>query len=326
MALEALLGFRNSDNTENINAKMVGLVPKGILKGGYVVPEPSSMQVRVKGSDDDTYVLLAFTDDGMLVRERNEEHVLSVTAGITNVLVLRAKYLESQDPVKKLEVMSLGAYHADPDVDSLIRFCSISPPAGSTAVSSDDIDMSFRDSIEGFTRKILRGVVPTQEDLPSVTGFPATAEINFLSNNFFEGSSIEISTGVVTEQFPIVAPISFKIAPPATPGLSRQLNPSQRSIVTSYWDNSGLVTVTTSASHDLTTGQAIKIFGSISPNSYSMNGGWAPIVVTSASSFTFAANTTQLGPVSFTATGGVLVRTDVFATCICKLATGVTHD
>jgi len=230
MALETLLNFRNVDSTENINARLAGLIPKGIVKGGQVVPEPASLQVRVKGDGISPFVLLAFASDGMVIREMSEEHVLPVTAGITSVLVLRAKYVAAVGgTISGFEMMSLGAYQTEPDQEALIRLCSISPPSGVTAVLTEHINMGFRDSIEGFTRKIVRGVVDTKEDLPAVSGFPAQAEINFLKNTFALGTTITIGTPVGAVAFPIVSAGSWKLASPNEPGLSR-LNPSQKSV------------------------------------------------------------------------------------------------
>jgi hypothetical protein len=227
MAIETILGFRNVDSTENLNARLSGLVPKGIVKGGIVVPEPASLQVRVKGNPEDGVVFLAFGKDGMMVRERAEERVLPIVAGLTNVIALRCKYLESQPPIVSLEVMTLGAYNNDPEKDTLIRFASVTPPANATAVLPEHINSSFRDSVEGFKRGVVRGVVDTKVDLPATSGFPATAEINLTSNTFAEGSSISLSTGATSLSFPLVSPISFPVASPSVPGLSR-VNPSQK--------------------------------------------------------------------------------------------------
>ena len=206
--LETLLHFRNIDSTENLNARLAGLIPKGIVKGGIVVPEPASLQVRIKGDGLSPFILLAFASDGMVIRERSEEHVLPVEAGITSVIALRAKYVESLGgTIAQFEVIPLGSYQSDPDPDSLIRLCSVTPPAGATAVLSEHINLGFRDSIEGFTRRIVRDVVGTKEDLPSVSGFPALAEINFLSNNFALGATITMGTGAGDVSFPIVSPV-----------------------------------------------------------------------------------------------------------------------
>src|SRR5690606_5849878 len=131
-------------------------------------------------------------------------------------------------------------------------------PSGATSVSPEDIDLSFRDSIEGFQRGIVRGVVDTKEDLPAVSGFPAVAEVNFLANDFVSGTAITVSTVAVTEVFPIVPPISFKLAPPSEPGLSR-INPSQVEIVSAVETiSTGEVTVTTSVPHGLVNGNQIR--------------------------------------------------------------------
>lgn len=260
--LETLLKFRNLDSSENINARLAGLIPKGIVKGGLVVPEPASLQVRIKGDGESPYILLAFASDGMVIRERSEEHVLAVEAGITSVIALRAKYVESQDgTIARFEVIPLGSYQNDPDPASLVRLCSVTPPAGSTAVLAEHIDMGYRDSIEGFTRRIVREVVGTKEDLPAVSGFPAIAEINFLGNDFVLGSTITMGTGAGLVSFPIVSAVNFSVAPPSVPGLSR-VNPSQRSIVAVTQNPiSGLVTAVTSTPHGFIPLQWVRISG-----------------------------------------------------------------
>lgn len=262
MSLETLLHFRNIDSTENLNARLAGLIPKGIVKGGIVVPEPASLQIRIKGDGVSPFILLAFASDGMVVRERNEEHVLPVQAGITSVIVLRAKYVESQGgTIARFEVIPLGSYQNDPDPDSLIRLCSVTPPAGSTAVLSEHINMGFRDSIEGFTRRIVREVVGTKEDLPAVSGFPAIAEINFLGNNFALGSSVIMGTTAGLVNFPIVSPVNFRVDSPTAPGLSR-LNPGEKNIIgVTQSPLSGKVTAVTSTPHGFTAGQYVRISG-----------------------------------------------------------------
>ena len=262
MSLENLLQFRNIDSTENLNARLAGLIPKGIVKGGIVVPEPASLQVRIKGDGVSPFILLAFASDGMVVRERSEEHVLPVQAGITSVVCLRAKYVEAQGgTIARFEVIPLGSYQNDPDPTSLVRLCSVTPPAGVTAVLSEHINMGFRDSIEGFTRRIVREVVGTKEDLPAVSGFPAIAEINFLSNNFVLGSSVIMGTTAGVGQFPIVSPVNFRVASPSTPGLSR-LNPSQKSIIAlTQSPLSGIVTAVTSEPHGFIANQYVRISG-----------------------------------------------------------------
>jgi len=321
MALEALLKFKNIDSTENINARLAGLIPKGVLKGGVVTAEPASLQVRVKGTLGEPWVLLAFSSGGMLIRERSEEYVLPVVAGVVNVVVLRAKYLESQAPLTSLEVMTLGAYQADTEKDSLIRLASVTPPLGAVSVNAEDIDLSFRDSIEGFTRRILRDVVTTKEDLPAVSGFPATAEINFVANNFLTNTTISVSAGLLTEVFSIVPAINFVVGSPSIPGLSR-VNPSQKSIVSAVEAAlSGIVTVTTATPHGLAPGNQIRISGSSAPGANSV---WTVDATgLTASSFRFVKGGSAT---PFTSTGGNLVNTAVIATVTVKLAPGVTHD
>ena len=260
--LETLVQFRNIDSTENLNARLAGLIPKGIVKGGIVVPEPASLQIRIKGDGISPFILLAFASDGMVVRERSEEHVLPVQAGITSVLVLRAKYVESLGgTIARFEIIPLGSYQNDPDPSSLIRLCSVTPPAGSTAVLSEHINMGFRDSIEGFTRRIVREVVGTKEDLPAVSGFPAIAEINFLGNNFALGSSVTMGTTAGLVNFPIVSPVNFRVDSPTAPGLSR-LNLGEKDIVgVTQSPLSGVVTAVTSTPHGFIAGQYVRISG-----------------------------------------------------------------
>ena len=266
MSLETLLHFRHIDSSENINARLSGLIPKGIVKGGLVIPEPASLQVRIKGDGASPFILLAFATDGMVIRERSEEHVLAVDAGITSVIALRAKYVESLGgTIARFEVIPLGLFQSDPDPASLIRLCSVTPPAGATAVLTEHINMGYRDSIEGFTRRIVRDVVGTKEDLPAVSGFPAMAEINFLGNDFALGTEIIMGTGIGLVSFPIVPPVNFRVATPSVPGLSR-VNPSQKTIVAmTQSPMSGIVTGVTSLAHGFVTGQQVRISGCSAP-------------------------------------------------------------
>lgn len=315
MAIETILGFRNIDSTENLNARLAGLVPKGIVKGGIVVPEPASLQVRIKGSPTDGVVFLAFAKDGMMVRERAEERVLPIVAGLTNVIVLRCKYLESQPPIVSFEVMTLGAYNNDLDKDSLIRFASVTPPANATAVLPEHINSSFRDSIEGFKRGVVRGVVDTKVDLPATSGFPATAEINFTSNTFVDGSSISINTGATSVRFPLESPISFPVASPGEPGLSR-VNPSQKTIVSVVQDSLGYVTVTTSEPHGFAR-QTVRISDNTAAQANSL---WT---IEEFTEYTFSFQGTLTTP--WSGTGGSVVDTFTPATVTATIAPGNTH-
>lgn len=323
--IESLLGFKNIDSTENLNARMAGLIPKGIVKGAMVVPEPASLQVRIKGTTGEPFVFLAFSTDGMVVRERSEEHVVSVQAGITNVVVLRAKYLDQAAPIAEIEVLTLGDYEEDPYPEELIRICAVTPPTGATAVLTEHIDLSFRDAIEGFSRKIVREVVDTVQDLPAVSGYPATADVNFISNTFGVGTSITMGTDTLTVAFPIVAAINFSVAPPAIPGLSR-VNPSQVSILPAPLGIvrniiTGEVTVTTEEPHNFSgspSGTPIRITDSSVPLA---NSTWVVDTVLNAFSFKFSPPPAS----GWDGGGGSVVNTNIAASVTCKTATGVTH-
>lgn len=317
MAIETLLGFRNIDSSEHINSRLSGLIPKGIVKGGLVVPEPASLQVRIKGSPQDDVVFMVFAQDGMMIRERAEERVLPVIAGITNVICLRTKFLESQAPIARLEVLTLGAYESDADQASLIRFATVTPPAGATAVLAEHINSSFRDSIEGFRRGILRGVVDTKVDLPATSGFPATAEINFISNDFAEGSAITIDTGATALTYPLITPISFPIAPPGVPGFSR-INTSQKAVVEAVQGMTGEVTISTVTDHGFTPGMTVRI----SDNTASQaNRVWTIEATPTTKTFTFTAPLT----VSWSGFGGSVVDSFTNALITATIAAGYTH-
>lgn len=342
MSLETLLNFRSADSTEYINARLSGLIPKGVVKGGVVVPEPASLQVRVRGDGVSPFILLAFAADGMVIREMSEEHVLPVTAGITSVLCLRAKYVAAiNGTVARFEMIPLGSYQTDADPDSIIRLCSISPPAGVTAVLTEHINMGYRDSIEGFSRKIVRGVVDTKEDLPAVSGFPATAEVNFLKNTFAMGTTITLGTPVGTVNFPIVAAGAWKVASPTEPGLAR-VNPSQKAIHTDaplFWSgldghgigikrnaSTGVVTCVTLTPHnfldDSLGGAATKIRISECSTS-SANGVWTVKQVIDDYTFTFQDfNSTT----AWSGSGGNVIDVSVDALITVKLAEGLTHS
>jgi len=318
MTIETLLGFRNIDSTEHLNSRLSGLIPKGIVRGGLVVPEPASLQIRIKGSPEDDVVFMAFAKDGMMIRERAEERVLPVIAGITNVICLRAKFLESQDPIAQLEVLTLGAYESDADQDSLIRFATVTPPAGATSVLVEHINTSFRDSIEGFRRGIIRGVVDTKVDLPATSGFPATAEINFITNDFAEGSSITIDTGATSLTYPLITPISFPIANPGVPGFSR-INSSQKAIVDAVQSLTGQVTVTTILDHGFLPGMTVRL----SDNTASQaNRVWTIESTPTTKTFTFTAPLT----IPWTGYGGSAVDSFTPAIITATIASGYTHS
>jgi hypothetical protein len=287
MTIETLLGFRNTDSTENINARLAGLVPKGIFRGGNLIPEPNSLQIRVVGTAGEPWVFLAISPEGMVLRNKNSEYVLPVKAGLTNVVVLRAKYLVGSAPIASLEVMTLGEFDIDPDKESLVRLGLVSPPAGAIKVLPSDIDLSFRDSVEGFRRNIVRGVVSTVADLPAVSGFPAYAEVNLVGNNFAENTTVTIAAGAISEIFPFVPAINFKLGDLNIPGLSR-VNPSQVNIVSiNKLGTSDTVTVTTTTAHNLSTGDGIRLSDTPAAN---VNGVWSVSSIVSSKEFRFKKN------------------------------------
>jgi hypothetical protein len=322
MAINKLLEFRNTDSTADINSRLAGLVPKGIVSGGIVQAEPNTLQVRVTGDGVNPWTFLVYSVEGMLVRGIGDV-VLPVTAGTTNVIAVRARYVEGGEATGEVVSMLLGAFEVDPDPNSLIRLCSVTPDVGATAVQPTDIDFTFRDSIEGFRRNSLRGVVDTVADLPSSSGFPAVGEINFISNDFAANTTITIATPAVTATFPIVPPIEFNLAAPTsdpiTAGLSR-VNTSERTIVSAIEAAlTGVVTVTTATPHSLSAGMQVRITG----NAVSLNGVWTVATIVDATSFTYV-KSGSLSPVM--GTGGVVINTATTCTVTAHLAPGYLHN
>jgi len=319
VGIDKILHFRSLDSTSDINARLAGLIPKGVLKGGLVIPEPDTLQVRIVGDGISPWVFLAFSSDGMLLRNTADEIVLPVLAGTTNVIVLRAQYVESGLAMGQAEVMTLGAFNNDPNPASLIRLASVAPAVGSTAVLTENIDLSFRDSIEGFSRAILRDVVSTVADLPAVSGFPATAEMNFVGNDFVENSAVTVTAQAITVTFPIVPAVAFPLAPP-TLGLSR-INPSQAAVVSAIETAlTGSVLITTSTAHGYIAGNQIRLTGN---SAITLNGLWTVSSVSSPTTFTFIKQG-SLSPAS--GTGGTVVNTTTVCTVTAKTATGVIHN
>lgn len=337
MALETLLGFGNVDSTENINARLSGLIPKGIIKGGIVVPEPSfSMQVRIKGDGVSPFVLLAMSYDGMVIREKSDEHVLTVVNGITNAIVLKAKYYPNASPIAQFEVMSLSQYEENPDKETLIRICTVYPKTGAASITTSDIDMTWRDEVDGLTRQIVRGVVSTKEDLPETSGSPAEAEVNFISNTFSPGTAITVTTPNAAVDFPLIAAINFKIADPQMLGLSR-INPTQiliRKKVAETDTDYGIqktesaVVVFTDGVHSFEPGFRVLIQGS---SATAVNQLWTVstlFVDDDGFSRSFGINaessltTYPLGQIS---TGGLVTNYDEKIITVVRLAPGVTH-
>jgi len=324
VGIDTILHFRSLDSTADINARLAGLIPKGILKGAIVIPEPNTLQVRIVGDGVTPWVFLAYSSDGMLLRDTADEIVLPVLAGTDNVIVLRAQYIESGNAVGQAEVMTLGAYNSDPNPNSLIRLARVTPAVGSTAVLPTDIDMSFRDSVEGLSRNTIRGVVQTVAELPAVSGFPATGEINFIANTFANGTTVTVGAGAISATFPIVPATSFLLASPSNDlnntGLSR-VNPSQATIVSAVEAPlTGVVTVTTAAAHGYSMGNQIRITGS---SAITLNGLWTISTILSATQFKF----TKVGTATpATGTSGISVNTATICTVTARTAPGVIHN
>jgi hypothetical protein len=164
MALTTSFKFRNADSTKDLNARLRRIVSRGIIVGGNVT---SGVGLTV---DIDPFRAVSF--DGMVVLDEAGKSGLVVVDGVTNVIVVRAKYNELGSPTTPTlayQVLEESVYNADPEKDFLIVFAKVSPPAFAVTVAAADIDFTERDEINALGRNQFRGNVANAAALPTPT-------------------------------------------------------------------------------------------------------------------------------------------------------------
>ena len=149
MTLSAVFRWKHPDSTSDMNSRLQTLVPRGIFDGGGLTPG-AGLTVNVAP-------LRALSYDGMLVVE-NATQTLTVAAGATNYVVIRAKYVTGTSPTVQWEVMTQAAYNADPDRNYLIVVGVVTLAGGAVAVALADVSFLARDVIDPMDRSGFRGI------------------------------------------------------------------------------------------------------------------------------------------------------------------------
>lgn len=163
--IRTLLKFRNSDSTLDLNDHLSKFFKRGIVDGGSVVPVASTLAVDIT-----PFKLIGF--DGMVVMETSEITRLSVSAGVTNVIVFKSQYVHNDDPIFGFEVLELSDYQAAADKDYLTVFATITLSAGAIEVLNSNIDYSSRDVVDPVGRLVFRGTSTSAVALPGTGNRP----------------------------------------------------------------------------------------------------------------------------------------------------------
>ena len=159
MAIRTLLKFRNLDRTKDINDIFVKLITPGIFDGGAVGNIINQLKVTVSP-------FKVYSRHGMVVEETSLTNILDVNAGQTNVVALKAVYVENSDPIVELGVFELGIFNGLPDIEDYIVFAHVVVPIGAIQVETANIDLIPRDELDKFGRSPLRGVLSNASLLP----------------------------------------------------------------------------------------------------------------------------------------------------------------
>lgn len=170
MTVRTLTKFRNPDRTSDLNERLSTLINKGVFSGGQVTPVAGSLAVDVQPFS-------AIGADGMVTLLEGTPERVSVTAGITQYVILHAEYRANSAPVVEFEVLSQSAFAAltSSELEVRLVLARLGLPVGATEVDPDLIDLTTSDRIDQLGRFFLRGSVEDVTDLPDYAS-PATGE------------------------------------------------------------------------------------------------------------------------------------------------------
>lgn len=169
MTIKAIFSFQNNDSTADLNSRYADLIKKGFFLGGAVTPVPLQLKV-------DVAPFKAVSFDGMVLEETVSTR-LTVVAGQTNYVVLRAKHSNTQAPTVQWEVLEASVYLADPDIDYLIIKAVIVLAPSATQVLTSNISLVQSDWTDPLTRFVIRGTLTNAAFLPATNNRVADAYI-----------------------------------------------------------------------------------------------------------------------------------------------------
>ncbi len=178
MPRRALLKFRNSDSTQDLNDRFKGLFNRGFFWSGALSIPGGSLKV-------DLAPFATAGADGMFVREDSETTRLDVVAGVKNYIVIRQEYISNADPVVSIESLTESEFNSDGPIGekginnpTLIVFGVVNVPSGSTQTNTDMIETTESDIVDTLGRSSFRGLLSAEAALP-VSGLHANRAGDF---------------------------------------------------------------------------------------------------------------------------------------------------
>ena len=160
MAIKTLLRFRNLDSTKDLNDRYVKLITPGVFSGGDILPVPAQLKV-------DLTPWKLFSSDGMVVEETSTVVRLTVVAGQTTVIAVKAVYVSNNAPIVNTVAMEVSAFLALSDIDKYVVMGYVSVPLAATQVLSSYINYTPRESIDKIGRSPFRGYLTSAGFLPA---------------------------------------------------------------------------------------------------------------------------------------------------------------
>lgn len=160
MALRTLLKFRNLDLTKDINDRYTRLFIPGVFDGGLVEPVSGQLKVEIVAP----WKLVSI--EGMVVEETSTNTRLTLIAGLTTVIAVKAVYVENNEPYIVAAAIELSAFEMLADKDYYVVFAHVVVPAGATLILNSYIQYANRDTIDKLGRSPLRGIVGSVSVLP----------------------------------------------------------------------------------------------------------------------------------------------------------------
>jgi hypothetical protein len=160
VAIRASFKFRGLDSSKSINDRYSKLVGPGLFHGGEVVPVVGQLKV-------DVAPWKIVSESGMVVEETADTTRLTVVAGQTAVIAIKAMYQDNADPVIAVEAHEISSFNALPLKAYYVVLAHVETPVGAAQVLGSYIKYEPRETIDKVQRSKFRGMLDNSSLLPA---------------------------------------------------------------------------------------------------------------------------------------------------------------
>jgi len=168
MTIRAILKWKNSDSTADLNSRFSALFGRGVLTGGLLTPVTGQLKVAVQ-----PFTLMS--NDGLLVVSDDNEQV-SIPLDQTNIVCLLAKHNIGADPTLSLLVIEASVFNALLNKDDHIVLGAVTTASPATQVATTDISYALRDIQDKRGRSSFRGWLSDSLSLPTDPNYIYTGD------------------------------------------------------------------------------------------------------------------------------------------------------